>query len=722
MSRDPKRALLQQQSGRLLGIPLVAGVVVFALMLALIEIMFSQYEKQAFHRDQETLNKLRGELQSELNRAASVSLALASMVMAADGDPDQQVTGVLAREMLARNPAVRSVAIAPDNIVTQTVPLTGNEAVLGVDLSTHPMQADSLQRARTQRRPVFGGPYALIQHDVRALIHRVPVFLPETETGTYWGLISTPISLATLFEQTGAADLLATDRLAMRFVEPDDQPGALVAGDPALFSHSGYLQARVTALDGTWQLALKPKTDRVWISWVQAMAFVLALLVALVVGTLAYRWQRQQAWLAESEALLRDITEHVTEVVFRTDREDKLLYLSPAYQKLTGIAVEQGIHRPWLRLFTTSSRGRARQVMQQIRTDRHQQAYPFSADLLTGQGESRPVKAYLNGVWDDQGRFTGLVGVLVDRSERAALTRLQTLTEAVFSATADGIVLLDHRHRLITANPGFARLVDATSPAELEGRRLKQLRLAEKPLSFWLGAARQLRVTGHWRGELVTEEQPPRVLQWAVDVIDNHSWHRRQYVAIVTDVTVRHHQFMAITRQAEHDPLTGLLNRAGLKRHYENMPEGVGFLLAFIDLDGFKPVNDQLGHEQGDHLLRILAQRLQHMTRQQDVVARVGGDEFVIIFADVHSADWSALANKLGDKLIATLADPVTIKKVSGAPIQVQVGASVGFSVYPEHGQRLDTLLRKADHAMYQIKHSGKGRSGVYQSGDLEES
>ena len=709
-----KRALLQRQNGRLLGIPLVAGVVVFALIVALLEIIFSQHKAQLLTQDRELLNELRGELQSELNRAASVSSAVASMVIATDGQPDPQAVDVLASRMLVRNPAVRLVAIAPDNTVTQIVPVAGNEAVLGVDLSLHPEQAGSLERARDKRQPVFGGPYQLIQEDIQALIHRVPIYLPDSEDEVYWGLISTPISLPELFERAGATDLFAEERLAMRFAQSVEQNGVLVAGNRALFSKPGSLKTKVNAIDGTWQLSLKPRADLMWTTWAQAIAFVFALFIALVVGVLAYRWQRQQAWLAESEALLRDITEHITEVVFRTDCEDNLLYLSPAYQQLTGISVEQGVNRPWLRLFTTNSRSKARGIAQRIRGESHYQPQPFSADLLDQNGDLRPVEVYLNGVWGEQKHFTGMVGVLIDRSERAALTRLQTLTEAVFSATADGIVLLDHRRCLITANPGFARLVAAGDPAELEGRRLTKPPLVHKPLSFWLQAARQLRRDGHWRGELKTAEQPPRVLQWAVDVIELNAHTRRQYVAIVTDVTTRHHQFMAMTRQAEHDPLTGLLNRAGLKRVFANTEKQSGLMLAFVDLDGFKPVNDAFGHEQGDYLLQILAKRLTHITRTQDAVARVGGDEFVVLFADV-AGDTHTLADKLGQKIIATLAEPVVIAPGAKSEARVQVGASVGFALFPEHGQELEALLRKADHAMYRIKYSGKGRAAVYQ-------
>ncbi|MEN9892743.1 MAG: hypothetical protein RLY78_3038 [Pseudomonadota bacterium] len=156
-----------------------------------------------------------------------------------------------------------------------------------------------------------------------------------------------------------------------------------------------------------------------------------------------------------------------------------------------------------------------------------------------------------------------------------------------------------------------------------------------------------------------------------------------------------------LQHQAFHDPLTGLANRALLHERLaealgraDRQGDGVG--LVYIDLDRFKPVNDQHGHEAGDALLRALARRLQSQTRPGDVVARLGGDEFVLMAAAVSSR---AVLQEIAGRLVDSLSEPV---RVDG--LELQVGASAGLAFSPEDGRDAATLLRVADAAMYRRK------------------
>jgi len=136
-----------------------------------------------------------------------------------------------------------------------------------------------------------------------------------------------------------------------------------------------------------------------------------------------------------------------------------------------------------------------------------------------------------------------------------------------------------------------------------------------------------------------------------------------------------------------------------------------GFSLFFLDLDGFKAVNDTLGHEAGDHALKIVADHLRASVREVDTVARLGGDEFTVILpGDVHREQAAVVA----DKIIAALDEPIVI---DGKEYQYHIGASIGIAIYPEDGDDADVLLNCADDAMYAAKAAGKNRYMFRQDG-----
>ncbi|MEO5797252.1 MAG: diguanylate cyclase [Rhodoferax sp.] len=167
---------------------------------------------------------------------------------------------------------------------------------------------------------------------------------------------------------------------------------------------------------------------------------------------------------------------------------------------------------------------------------------------------------------------------------------------------------------------------------------------------------------------------------------------------------------------AQHDILTGLPNRALLtdrlaqsmalaQRHNQKV------VLAYLDLDNFKYINDSLGHSVGDALLQAVAQRLSNCVRQSDTVCRQGGDEFVLLLAEVETAQDAARAAAM---LVEATSEPYQVGKH-----QLQVSASIGLSIYPDDGSDVETLLRHADIAMYHAKKNGRCNFQMF-SPDLE--
>lgn len=152
------------------------------------------------------------------------------------------------------------------------------------------------------------------------------------------------------------------------------------------------------------------------------------------------------------------------------------------------------------------------------------------------------------------------------------------------------------------------------------------------------------------------------------------------------------------------DELTQLPNRRALEQRFKQYAEseaGRGFSLLTVDLDKFKPVNDQWGHAEGDEVLRILAQRMQSCVRQEDIVARIGGDEFIVLLAPPANTD---IVSAVIDRLMEVTRQPVRLGDRSHC-----LSASVGLAYYPRHGRSFSELSRYADMAMYEAKRAGRG-------------
>lgn len=172
---------------------------------------------------------------------------------------------------------------------------------------------------------------------------------------------------------------------------------------------------------------------------------------------------------------------------------------------------------------------------------------------------------------------------------------------------------------------------------------------------------------------------------------------------------------LRLHKKATRDALTGLANKSQLNGYLQQKIQQTSkqksFAVMYLDLDGFKKVNDEYGHAVGDRLLSLAAQRMQGMLRERDFIARVGGDEFVIIMQDSEAIE---IITSVANKLIAFLSEPFCI----GAVV-CSIGVSVGISFYPENGTDGAQLLHNADQAMYKAKRNGKNRFVIYKAAEL---
>lgn len=222
-----------------------------------------------------------------------------------------------------------------------------------------------------------------------------------------------------------------------------------------------------------------------------------------------------------------------------------------------------------------------------------------------------------------------------------------------------------------------------------------------------------------WRGDICNRGKNG-ALYWVsstiLPLIDPATGLPLKYISIRFEITQQRQLMQALQFQAQHDVLTGLANRQLLHQRLNqalgaevHLTGAVGVCL--LDLDGFKAVNDRLGHHCGDMLLKGVAQRLTDVVRSNDLVARLGGDEFVLLLTDLRDR---AEAQGIVERALAALACPYLIDDDT-----IELSASAGLTIYPQDNASSDTLLRHADHALYQAKQSGRNRLQLF---DVNES
>jgi len=331
----------------------------------------------------------------------------------------------------------------------------------------------------------------------------------------------------------------------------------------------------------------------------------------------------------------------------------------------------------------------------------------FQSELLTSDGQSRHVFWHAV-VWrDGGGRLRGTILIGDDVTALRQEEEQTSLYVKAFEATNHAIVVTDVQGTILSINRAFTQLTGYSNEEAL-GANPRLLQSGRHDPDFYRSMWATLLATGHWHGDMWDRHKDghlyPKYL--AISAITDDAGRITHFVGIFYDNSERKTIEERLDHLAHYDALTGLPNRSLLIDRLEQAIErarrlGLQVALLYLDLDHFKHVNDEFGHDAGDQLLRLAAQRMKTCVRGADTVARLGGDEFVVLLPETHGAEDILTVTH---KLLGELSNPYPVNEHLA-----MCTPSIGISVFPSDGADPNALMKQADTAMYQAKQSGRG-------------
>lgn len=323
-------------------------------------------------------------------------------------------------------------------------------------------------------------------------------------------------------------------------------------------------------------------------------------------------------------------------------------------------------------------------------------------------------------VKDATGAVVGLFGISRDITERKQNEAKLRLAANVFTHSREGIMITDPDVQITDVNEAFTRIT-GYSRADVLGQKPSLLSSGRQSPAFYKTMWRDLNEQGYWGGEIWNRRKNGDYYAalLTISAVRDTGGQTTQYVGFFSDITQFKEQEQRLNHIAHYDPLTSLPNRLlFVDRLHQAMAQAqrrndYHMALAYIDLDGFKAVNDNHGHEAGDMLLITVASRMKQTLREGDTLVRLGGDEFVAILIDLENTN--ACVPMLS-RLLDAASTPVVLGETS-----LQVSASIGVSFYPQDKEiNADQLLRQADRAMYQAKLAGKNQYRIFDENNDE--
>ncbi len=338
--------------------------------------------------------------------------------------------------------------------------------------------------------------------------------------------------------------------------------------------------------------------------------------------------------------------------------------------------------------------------------------FSLETALQTMNGRRQDVLAHFSISQGHEKNRNRLLVSFVDITNRKKSEEQLRLAASVFASSHEGIMITNSDNQIVDVNPAFTHLTGYTRD-EVLGRNPKLLSAGKQSEEFYQEMWDSINTKGEWQGELWNRRKSGQLFAELLSIVavKDENGQLQHYMGAFTDITIFKQHEADLDRIAHYDMLTSVPNRRLLNDRMEqaiasSRRNNVNLAICYLDLDGFKPINDEFGHEAGDLVLVEIARRLQKMLRAADTIARLGGDEFVLLWNNIGSEENCI---KALERVLDTISQPMLL-----GDEEVSVSASIGVTIYPNDDEDADSLLRHADHAMYSAKQLGKNRFQMF--------
>lgn len=707
--------------------PRLVGVTVFVVsaLIAAIVVVRSEAARRQHERAliSAHIRDYAHHVEQFITRAMSASYALQALVEVGQGDiPDFDA---VATRMLPLYPGASELLIAPNGVIRNVAPLSGNEKALGLDLLSYPSQKAEASITRATGQLTLAGPIDLVQGG-QALAGRLPVFLKDTHgEAAFWGFTEVVMRLPEALVPAGLSELTAEGyRYQLWRTHPGSATRQMIE---ASFNGTLFepIEASVQVPNGTWTLSVAP--ERGWGDPLPvALNAAVGLLLAFLSGYLANLLVRQSARRSELEALvsqrtadinvtkdrLKALLDTIPDIVWVKDPDGVYVSGNPQLERYFDAPEDRIIGRTdydfVARALADTFRENDRKAMEADKPCANEEWLTFARDSYRGLFET--IKAPMRG---PDGKLIGVLGIARDvtaryRVEEAAKvtkTRLSVALQATQIAIWDWDLKHDRwyasreyytslgyppEYRLADRDVWLERVHPEDRPrvrAAIEAARIgiPHLYEYEARLRHADGSYRWMSV----RGKTVERDRQgmaTRMLGVRIDITDKKNAEER------------------IKRLAHYDPLTELPNRALLNERVPRViadaqSAGESLALLVLDIDKFKSINDTFGQTVGDELLVKVTERIKGVAPEQDTVARIGGDTFVIVLSGAKRTHATRTAQRLLDSVSA----PIQTRE-----LELVASLSIGIALFPADGTDFETLLKCADTAMHRAKLNGR--------------
>ena len=419
------------------------------------------------------------------------------------------------------------------------------------------------------------------------------------------------------------------------------------------------------------------------------------------------RLKQAEDVLRKSEELNRSIIHTAMDGFWRFDNQGRLLDVNETYCRMSGYTREELLA---MRISDLEAVETPEEIVAHIRYVKVQGHDRFESRHRRKDGRLIDVATSGTCLSPEGSEFVIFVQDITERKQ--AEQKLQ-LAASVFTHAREGIMITAADGTIIDVNEAFSNIT-SYSRDEVIGQNPRLLKSDRHERQFYNDLWQSLLEKDHWYGEIWNRRKDGEVyaVMQTISAVRDAEGNPRHYLALFSDITLLKEREQELEHSAHYDPLTSLPNRTLLA---DRLHQGIaqarrrGSLLgvAFLDLDGFKVINDLYGHEAGDQLLVAVAANMKQTLREGDTLARMGGDEFVAELLDLVDVEASA---PMLARLLAAAAEPMQY-----GDLTLQVSASLGVTFYPQvENIDADQLLRQADQAMYQAKQAGKNRYHIF--------